>query len=177
MKRISTRLVVEAGIMIALASVLSLIKVYSAPQGGSVTAGSMIPILVFALRWGPKPGLIVGVAYGMVQMLLEPFVVHPIQAILDYPLAFGLLGLAGVSRRIPSLGVVLGIGGRIVCHVAAGVVFFGHYAPEGTPALLYSLVYNASYLVPEVLISAVVIHLMSTVRVLDYGRPGPSYRS
>ncbi|NPV70111.1 MAG: energy-coupled thiamine transporter ThiT [Firmicutes bacterium] len=171
-KRVNTRVLVEAGVMIALASVLSMIKVYHAPQGGSVTAGSMVPVLVLALRWGPRAGILTGIAYGFVQQLIEPFVVHPVQAILDYPVAFGVLGLTGFFRQSPALGCLVGILGRFVAHVVSGLVFFASYTPAGSIPLVYSLVYNGSYLVPEVLISAVVIYFLSTSRVLQWGNAG-----
>lgn len=167
--RLNTRAIVEAGVMIALATVLSFIKVYQAPQGGSVTAGSMIPVLAVALRWGPRAGILTGIAYGFVQQLVEPFVVHPVQALLDYPVAFGMLGIAGFFQKRPLLGVVLSIAGRFLSHVISGVVFFASFAPKGTPALTYSLAYNGSYLIPEVLISAVAVYILSTTRVLTRG--------
>lgn len=169
MKKGSTRFLVESGILLALASVLSVIKVYQAPQGGSVTAGSMIPVLVLAIRWGPGAGVLAGVAYGFLQLMIEPFVMHPVQMVLDYPVAFGVLGLAGLSKRYPAAGVAAGIAGRFVAHVVSGLVFFASNAPEGSTPLAYSVAYNASYLVPEVLISALVIHLLSASRVLDRG--------
>jgi len=147
-----TRILVEAGVLIALATVLSFLKVYRAPQGGSVTAASMVPIIMLALRWGPRAGILTGVAYGLVQQMIDPFVVHPVQMLLDYSVAFGLLGLAGLFRRMPALGASVGVLGRMVSHVVA-----------------YSLVYNASYLVPEVIISAVVIQMLATSKVLTWG--------
>jgi len=164
-----TRILVEAGVLIALATVLSFLKVYRAPQGGSVTAASMVPIIMLALRWGPRAGILTGVAYGLVQQMIDPFVVHPVQMLLDYSVAFGLLGLAGLFRRMPALGASVGVLGRMVSHVVSGVVFFGAYAPEGSSVLAYSLVYNASYLVPEVIISAVVIQMLATSKVLTWG--------
>ncbi len=164
MKTSRSRVLVESGVLIALASVLSLIKVYQAPQGGSVTAASMAPLIALALRWGPKAGVLAGAAYGILQMVMKPYVVHPVQAILDYPLAFGALGLAGFLRGLPAVGAAVGIFGRLVAHVISGVVFFSEYAPAGSNVLVYSLLYNASYLVPEVLISAVLIHALFRVR-------------
>lgn len=166
----TTRVLVEAGILIALGSVLSMIKVYQAPQGGSVTAGSMIPVLVLSLRWGPRVGILGGIAYGLLQGIIEPYIIHPVQAILDYPVAFGLLGLAGLFSRAPAIGVAVGIFGRFAAHVISGLVFFASNTPEGSTPLIYSLIYNGSYLVPEVVLSALVVHFLSAGRVLDWGR-------
>ena len=160
----------EAGIMIALSVLLSRIKIYEAPMGGSVTAGSMIPIILFALRWGVKPGVITGATFGVLKLMLGGYVYTPIQAILEYPIAFGLLGLAGIIstneefKPVDYLRVVLGvffaIGGRFLCHFIAGIVFFGQYAPEGISAWKYSLGYQLQYLLPEFIISAIILSLI-----------------
>lgn len=163
-------MLVEAGIMIALALVLDRIKVYEAPQGGSVTAGSMVPIFIFALRWGLGPGIISGVIFGLMQLLLGGWFFTPVQAILEYPIAFGSLGIAGIfskkvynDKKNPLMGIVpglfLGIGLRFLCHFVAGIVFFSEYAGDQHP-WLYSLIYQASYLVPEFIISTIVLYLI-----------------
>ncbi|MGE5485451.1 MAG: energy-coupled thiamine transporter ThiT [Ignavibacteriales bacterium] len=167
---LATRVLVEAGILIALATALSMVKVYQAPQGGSVTAGSMIPVIIIALRWGPRVGVLSGVAYGLLQCIIEPYIVHPVQAVLDYPVAFGLLGLAGFFDRMPAAGVAAGICGRFAAHVLSGLVFFASSTPEGSTPLVYSLIYNGSYLVPEVVLSALVVHFLSVGRLLQQGR-------
>lgn len=154
---LAVRVMVEAAVMIALATILSVIVVYRAPQGGSVTPASMVPLLILALRHGPKVGLMAGSVYGLLQLWIGPFILHWLQVIIDYPLAFAMLGLAGLLPRYPLLSVAVGILGRAVSHVVAGAVFFAHYAPEGTSPWLYSLVYNGSYLVPELVLSLLVV--------------------
>lgn len=151
---------VEAAVMVALATVLSVIVLYRLPQGGSVTPASMVPLLVLAMRRGVRVGLSAGAVYGFIQFLIEPYVVHWAQVMLDYPVAFGLLGLAGLFRRWPYLGVVAGVAGRLVAHVLSGVVFFASFAPAGTNVWVYSLVYNGSYLVPEMALSLVVVLML-----------------
>lgn len=89
----STKILAEIIILVALAGALSLIR-YTLPQGGSINLG-MVPILWLAFRRGPKIGIFAGAVFGVVDLAIEPFVVHPIQFILDYPLAFAALGLAG----------------------------------------------------------------------------------
>ena len=169
-KKWSVRMLTEGGMMIALAALLSYIKIYQAPNGGSVTAGSMIPILLFAIRWGVGPGMVVGATYGMLDFILKPYFYHPIQMILDYPLAYGLLGLAGLAHLIKnknkynellvlSIGVILAIGGRMFSHVVSGVVFFAEYAGDANP-WIYSIGYNATYLVPELVISLIILILI-----------------
>lgn len=163
-------MLVEAGIMIALAIILDRIKIYGAPQGGSVTAGSMIPIFLFAFRWGLGPGVIAGALFGILQLILGGWVFSPAQAVLEYPVAFGFLGLAGIfSGKVYKedengiigivAGVLLGVATRFVCHLLAGVIFFSEYAGSQNP-WIYSLIYQASYLVPEFVISAVILSLI-----------------
>lgn len=148
--------------MVALATALSVVVVYRLPQGGSVTAASMLPLLVLALRRGPRLGMLAGAVYGLIQLWIEPVVVHWAQVVLDYPLAFALLGLAGWFGRRPYAGVVAGITGRLASHVVSGVIFFAAYAPAGTNVWAYSLAYNATYLVPEMGLSLVVMFLLNT---------------
>lgn len=157
MSRGKLRTLVEGALMVALGLVLSFVKVYTLPNGGSITLGSMIPVLIFSLRHGAPAGLLAGVAHGLLQLIVEPYFVHPAQVILDYPLAFGLLGLAGLLQTRPFAGVALGIAGRFVSHYLSGVIFFAQYAPENMSPYLYSAVYNGSYLLPELIISGLVI--------------------
>jgi thiamine transporter len=159
--------IAEMGIAIALAFVLSTIKVYHLPSGGSVTAGSMVPILIFALRRGTRLGLATAVLYGLVQIIEGAYIVHPVQALLDYPIAFGMLGLAGFFLATPLLGVIVGIGGRFIAHFFSGVIFFSEYAPPGQNVWVYSAGYNASYLVPELIVSAILIYLLVKKGVLE----------
>ncbi|MDN5276707.1 MAG: thiamine transporter [Clostridiales bacterium] len=165
MKRTNTRMLVEAGVMIALAQVLSYVKVYELPQGGSVTAGSMVPILFFAVRWGARGGILAGMAYGLLQFILgEKYSYHIVSILFDYIIAFGCLGLAGLFRQKGMAGVMagvfLGILGRFICHVISGVTVFASYAPEGQSPWVYSILYNGSYLLPELIISMVIVVLL-----------------
>ena len=166
-KRFNVRMLTEGGMMIALSVLLSHIKVYTLPNGGSVTAGSMIPLMIFAIRWGIGPGIIVGATYGILDFILKPYFYHPLQFILDYPLAFGLLGLAGLGYLSNkdngytklALGVTFGIAGRMLSHTLSGVVFFAEYAGDQNP-WIYSIGYNMTYLVPELIISLLVLILI-----------------
>ena len=99
--RLNTRELAEISILVALAIVLNQIKVWQVPQGGSVTLASMIPVMLLAYRRGVKVGIIGGSVFGLVQMVIEGYVYYPIQIILDYPLAFACLGLAGFFKKLP----------------------------------------------------------------------------
>ena len=129
----------------------------------------MVPIFWFALRRGLRWGIFAGVVFGFVVMLnpLDFYVVHPAQLLLDYPIAFGALGLAGVFKRQPIVGVGIGILGRFISHFFSGVIFFGMFAPPGTSPFLYSAIYNGSYLIGEFLISTVIMFLLVKRKALD----------
>lgn len=171
MKKWSTKKLVEAGIMLALSMILSQIRVYRSLNGGSVTAGSMIPIMIFAMRWGMSSGILAGSAFGILKIIFGGWVYSPIQAILEYPLAFGFLGLAGIfsNQLDPNINtnyfkivisVFMAILGRFICHLLAGVIFFGDTLPEGINVWYSSALYQATYLVPEFIISIIILAMI-----------------
>lgn len=157
----------EAVAAVALSGVLHLITLYQLPEGGRITAAAMVPVLFVAVRRGWRIGTIAGVAYGLVVLIEEPFIFHPLQVLLDYPLAYGALGVAGLFRKLPVIGVLLGIAGRFISHFISGVVFFATYAPAGMNPALYSAIYNASYLVPELFVSVVVMFVLQQRKILQ----------
>ena len=168
------RILAELSIFVALAAVLhflsrAFLPFLHLPQGGSITAGSMVPLLWFAMRRGLRWGVEAGIVFGLVDLAItETFVeANPIQILLDYPLAFGALGLAGAFKKQPILAVGVGIAGRFVFHFISGVVFFYMYAWPGWNPVLYSLAYNATYLIPEFVISVIIIYLIALKRLLD----------
>lgn len=142
----------------ALSSVLSLIKLWPMPMGGSITPASMLPLLVFAYCYGVGPGMVLGAIYGVMQFLLGGaawLALGAIPNLLDYPLAFAMLGLAGLfrgSRKGMCIGFTLGCFGRFCCSFLSGFVFYGQYAPEGMNPAWYSFLYNGTYMLPECLI-------------------------
>lgn len=149
----NTRLLAYGALSMSAAFVLSYIKILQFPNGGTVTPASMLPIFIFAYIAGPSAGIAVGLCYGMLQFFQDPFYVHPIQFILDYPLAFAMLGLAGLSGKNLYLGTFIGSIARLICHFLSGVIFFGEYAAQaGQNVFLYSILYNASYIFPDMLI-------------------------
>ncbi|MEJ7842285.1 MAG: energy-coupled thiamine transporter ThiT [Rubrobacter sp.] len=168
-----TRVLTEAALAIALAFVLGLIKVFQMPFGGSISL-EMIPLILLALRQGPVVGVITGAAYGLLNLAVGPVVVHPVQVLFDYPLAFGALGLAGFFRptvRGAVIGAAVAVLARFVCHFVSGVVFFASYAPEGWNPYVYSGAYNAAYLVPSLVIALVVVVVL--LRALEGAQPSP----
>lgn len=169
------QLMMEVAICAALAVVFDSIVLFTAPQGGSVSL-VMLPVFLIAFRHGVKAGVLTGLLLGVLQMIFKVYYVHPIQVLLDYALAFTGIGLAGVfmnpvKRAFASgqkklgivymfLGALLGSSARFLCHFVAGIVFYGSFAPEGTPVALYSLVYNAWYMIPSFLISVAILNIL-----------------
>jgi thiamine transporter len=163
----TSRVLAEISIFVALATALSLIIIFQLPQGGSITLASMVPIIWLALRRGPKIGLTAGFVYGLVQLIVMPQIYFLPQVLLDYPLAFCCLGLAGFfQKRWTLAGVAVAITGRFIMHLISGALFFASYAPEGVNPWVYSGIYNGSYLLPELVISLFVIFLLQKSKAL-----------
>lgn len=162
-KKIKTKQLVFCSMAIALAMVASFIKFGSLPFGGSITLFSMLFICLIGYLYGTKVGLITGIAYGILQLLVDPYLFHPIQILLDFPIAFGCLGFSGLFSKSKSFGLikgyVLGIIARYIMHVISGYIFFASYAPEGTDPLIHTLGYNATYIVPEAIGTIVILFL------------------
>ena len=151
-----TKVLVEGALCVALSVVFSYLKIFRMPQGGSITL-EMAPLFFYAYRHGIGWGIMAGALSGVFQLIFEGYVVHPVQAFLDYPAAFACLGIAGIfGQSTPGIvaGTVMASVARLFCHVLSGVIFFAAYAPEGANVWLYSIVYNGTFMVPSVLISA-----------------------
>ena len=177
-KATATAQLVFSAAAMALAIVTSGIKFTRLPMGGSITLFSMLFIVLIGYWYGLKAGLMTGFAYGLLQFLMDPVFYSPIQLLTDYPLAFGALGLSGFfSEKKYGLlkGYILGVTGRYIFAVISGVVFFGNYAPEGTPAIIYSLTYNASYIVPEAIATMIIISVPAVSKAMAYVRSKAIY--
>lgn len=154
-------------VCIALSSVLSVITLMEMPQGGSITPASMLPLMLFAYVYGAGPGCMVGAVYGLLQFIIKPWFVSVPQVLLDYPIAYGVIGLTGLfsSMRNESLGLSLGVvvasAARYVAAVLSGVIFFADYAGSQNP-WIYSLGYNIAYMLPECIICVVLCLLVGT---------------
>lgn len=165
-KGLNAKQLVFCAVSIALAFVASNLKLYRLPMGGSVTLFSMLFITLTGYLYGPTVGLMVGIAYGLLQMLLDPYIVSLPQVLVDYVFAFGALGVSGFfSKRKNGLivGYIAGVIGRFVFAVLSGIIFFGMYAPEGMSPLAYAVAYNGSYLAAEAVLTIIVL-LIPAVR-------------
>ena len=165
----STKKLVYSAMGIALALVTSYLKLWKMPMGGSVTLLSMLFICLIGYWFGAKYGLFAGVAFGLLQFVIDPFMLTFSQVLLDYPLAFGALGLSGLLRNhklgLP-LGYLLGVFGRFACSALSGVIFFASYAPKNMNPWIYSSVYQGSYLGTEALLTLLIISLPPVAKAL-----------
>jgi len=164
------RALTEGAILVALGFVLSFVKLYELPNGGSLTP-AMFPILLYGLRWGLARGLGAGFVFGLMQLLFDGAYAWGWQSmLLDYLLAFTPLGLAGLFRGkawgiFP--GTVVGCLGRFLIHHISGVTIYRIIEPTEVPgfgtfdnAHLYSLVYNGSYMIPNMLLALLLAALL-----------------
>ena len=167
--RTRTRMLCEGAIMVALAQILSYIKIMELPNGGSLTP-VMFPLLLFAVRWGLKDGLLAGFVFGLLQLIFDGAYAWGWQSmLLDYLVAFPPLGLAGLFKGKKwgiFAGTVLGCLGRFIVHFISGITIYRIYAPTeilGTvfdEPNLYSLVYNGSYMLPNTILALAIAGLL-----------------
>jgi len=156
----SIHLIVNIALMLGLAIILHQVRLYHMPQGGSITLGGMVPLLLLAYRYGPGVGALGGFLFGLINMIQDPYILHPVQVLFDYPLPYMAMGLAGLFPQRILPGTALAFFTRLICHVISGVVFFASFAPAGQSPLVYSLVFNGTYLVPEFIICTVILRLL-----------------
>jgi len=152
-KQWNAKTIAYAALALALSFVLSCFRLYRMPQGGSVTPGSMLPIMLFSASFGMGPGLIVGLAYGVLQYLQGGYFLNVWQFLLDYALAYAALGLTGIAKKLPQqwglyAAMALAAIARALSATLAGYMFWD-------TALWPSLVYNGTYLIPDTLICMV----------------------
>ena len=168
MRRIhfTTSMLINVALMLALTIVLHQLRIFHMPQGGSVTLGAMVPLLFLTYRYGAGIGCLAGFVYGMINLMQDAFIVHPLQVLFDYPLPYMALAIAAAVPGRIYLGAVLAFAARFLCHYISGVVFFGSYAPPDTSPYLYSLVFNATYLVPEAVICLLLLRILPVPRLL-----------
>ncbi|MFP3984883.1 MAG: energy-coupled thiamine transporter ThiT [Candidatus Bathyarchaeia archaeon] len=177
--RFETKILAEIIVFAALSVALYALTLpfLTLPYGGSITAGSMIPIIWLSLRRGVKVGVFGGMIFGLVALPIDtmrlPFspIVHPAQILLDYPIAFGTIGLAGffkprVSKRelYPLIGVAIATLGRFLAHFFAGIFFWSVFDIDG---VIYSAVYNGSFLTGEFIIAFAIMYILVKKKILE----------
>lgn len=157
-------------VSMALGIILSNIKLFRFPTGGSITLLSMLVICLPGYWFGLGVGLVTGVAYGILNLVFDPYVLFPAQLIVDYILAFGALGLSGLfsnSKHGLIKGYIAGVLGRYVFAVISGWIFFGTYAWDGWNALPYSLAYNAIYIFAEAAVTIVILCIPAVSKLME----------
>ena len=164
MSKNKTKQLVFSAAAVALATVISVvIKLPSLPNGGSTTLFSMLIVSLIGYWYGPVIGLLAGLAYGILQFITGPYVVHPAQVLLDYPLAFAALGLSGFFHDKKNgliTGYLAGTFGRFLFHEISGFIFYTTYVDTfkgNLVALWASTAYNLSYILPEIIITLVLL--------------------
>lgn len=169
-------MLVEIAILAGTGVVLDQLSFSLWAQGGSISF-VMLPILIIAVRWGVIAGMTTGLLIGILQMFFGAYILHWAQALLDYLVAFSVVGLAGVFRRkiiqaanevnkkkivrYIVLGIILGGILRYAAHSLAGVVFFSEYAGNQN-VWVYTLIYNGSYMIPAIILTAIAGSLLLT---------------
>lgn len=157
-----TRVLVEVAILVAMAFVLEVAFSFlpAMPQGGRIGI-SMLPLVVIAWRHGVVFGVIGGVVYGLLNLMLDGVLYHWGSFFLDYTVAFGVIGLSGFVKQLLGdnpysfvLAIVVGVFFRFISHVLSGILLFSEYA-EGN-VYIYSIVYNGTYLLPALILTAIV---------------------
>ena len=170
--KLNVKHIAFAAMAIALAVATSMIKVIKLPMGGSVTLFSMLFIVLIGYWYGIKTGLTAAIAYGVLQLLLDPYILNIPQVLLDYILGFGALGLSGIfskSKHGLVKGYIIGVIGRFICSFLSGWIFSAVYTPDFVnSAILYSVVYNGSYIGLEAVVTLVIISLPPVNKALAY---------
>lgn len=161
-----TKQLVFSAMAIALATVIAtVIKLPSLPNGGSITLFSMLIVCLIGYWYGSATGIIAAIAYGILQFITGPYVVHPAQVLLDYPLAFGALGLSGFFSRKKNgliMGYIVGVSSRLAFHMISGFLFYTAYVDslQGNLAAIWaSTLYNLSYILPEAVLTLLLLAL------------------
>ena len=172
-KKMGTRQLVFCAMAMALAFITSYLKLFNMPWGGSVTLCSMLFIVLVANWYGPKTGVLVGLAYGILQFIQEPYVLSFFQVCCDYILAFAALGVAGFfakSKHGLPKGYIAAVIARGAFHALGGYLYWMDYMPDNFPKALtsvYPIVYNYSYLLAEGIITVIIISIPAVSKALN----------
>jgi len=169
-KKNDVSIMVKTAILLSVTFVLNQIILFRMPQGGSITAFGMLALFLVSYLFGARQGILAGMAYGLLDLIINPSVIHPIQIFMDYPLAFGAIGIGGLLRNQKFgiiKGYILGVLGRYIVVVLSGIIFWGIYAAEGFNAFTWSLFYNMTYMLPEAVITVVILFIPKIRQLFD----------
>ena len=153
------RYITEAGVLAGMAVALYLLSPGRLPYAGKISL-EMLPLYYLSFRRGAKTGMITGAVVGWLILAIDPYIIHPAQILLDYHLPMMLVGISGFFQNRIWLGVLIGGFCRFASHYISGIIFFAAFTPQGTNVWLYSLIYNASYILPQVIISLIIMPVL-----------------
>ena len=173
-KRRSVRALTEGAILIALAEILSFLPLYKLPWGGSIDL-AMLPVILFCVRWGFGPGMIMAFAHGLLQTLFEGGIAIGWQSIIgDYLVAYAVLGLAGLFKGKFCMATLVACVARFLVHYVVGATIWAEYMPETffgmtmTTPWFYSALYNGAYMVPDTVMILVIFLLLQKTPMAKY---------
>ena len=171
--------IIEVALFSAIAVILDFFSFNAWGQGGSISL-QMVPIFIMSFRWGWRGGLSTGLIFGLLQLVMGAYIIHPFQALLDYPLAFTAVGCAAITTQpikrslannhktkmilFMLLGCFIGSFARLISHNLSAMIYFGASAPANQPVWLYATIYNVSYILPSFVLSALVLILLIQTR-------------
>lgn len=159
--KLDSKTMARIGLALALATILDFIKVIDLPNGiGSINLGSVVPIIVIALFYGPEIGMLTGLLFGLINLIISPYIVHPLQVLFDYPLPYMAVGLAGYFKNKKLIGASVGMFFKFIFHFISGFLFFGQFAPNGWSPALYSFIANASYVGSNLIIVIILLLIL-----------------
>ena len=155
--KFDAKTIARIGLAVALAFILDMLKVYRLTNGGgSITPGSMIPILFISFLYGPAIGMFTGFCFGIFNLILDPYILNPVQVLFDYPLPFMMVGAAGFFKN-KYMGTTFAMVLRFIFHFISGVAFFGSYAPDNVSPFIYSLTVNGIHIGGELIVCLVIL--------------------
>ena len=172
MSKFTTKTIVYSSALVALATISADFLSFHMPFGGSISVFSMLLVCLAGFWFGPTVGLSTAIVHGLIQFISNPYVVHPIQVILDYFLAFGALGLSGFFHNKKNgliLGYSVGVLGRLIFSTISGMIFYTEYVGvlnEDLAALWAGVVYNLSYMLPEYVLTIILIMIPAVKKAL-----------
>ncbi|WP_054199700.1 energy-coupled thiamine transporter ThiT [Clostridium baratii] len=169
--KLNAKIITHISIALTLSVILNVFRIYRFPQGGSITLGCMLPILIITFAYGKEIGFLTGFLYGLLNLLTDPYIIHPVQMLFDYPLPSMAMGLAGYFRDKRTLGIFVAFFVKFLCHFISGVVFFASSAPESMGPIIYSLAVNVPIVFGEMIICMVLIKFIPLNRLIKTINP------
>jgi len=166
--KLTPSIIAQIGLALALSCILQVLRIYHFPMGGSITLGGMVPLLIISFMYGPEIGMLSGFLYGILNLFLDPYFLHPVQVLFDYPLPSIAIGLSGFFKDKLKTGTLVAFSAKFICHFISGIVFFASYAADyGMNPLLYSLVVNGPMVAGDCIICLIIISIIPLNKIIS----------